>query len=107
MQPRRDGREGERQRGRRGGRGDGASYFSDVNSACECDACVDGVGRARSPQDGTLEQFRAVKDRKFSVVVHQFDVSRGHKSELGRHFSLSVCVCEGGIQNNSDTKEFI
>lgn len=41
-----DGREGERER---------ASYFSDVDSACECDACVGGVGnilRARCFMSG-------------------------------------------------------
>lgn len=33
--------------GEKGG-GGGASYFSDTESACECDACVDRVGRACS-----------------------------------------------------------
>ncbi len=40
LQPCKDGRKSEG--GRETGR-EGASYFSDVESACECDACVDGV----------------------------------------------------------------
>lgn len=58
--------------------GDGASYFSHVESARECDARVDGVGRARSPRDGTSEWF---KRRQGQKVFRHFDVSRGHKSE--------------------------
>lgn len=59
LQPHRDGREGAG-----GSGGDGASYFRDVESACECDACVDGVGRARSPRDGTFKQFKGCQGQK-------------------------------------------
>lgn len=42
MQPCKDGREERRGREEREGREtERASYFSDVESACECDACVD------------------------------------------------------------------
>lgn len=47
-----------------GGGGDGASDFSRVESACACDARVDGVGRARSPRDGTFEQFQGCQGHK-------------------------------------------
>lgn len=42
-----DGRQRERKEVGGGG-GGRASYFSDTESACECDACVDRVGRACS-----------------------------------------------------------
>lgn len=59
LQPRRNGREGAG-----GSGGDGASYFSHVESACECDACVDRVGRPCSPPNGSFEQFKECQGQK-------------------------------------------